>query len=582
MLKRLKQLLLQIPPRHTMALFFGIWLLFAFFGLGKTANTYYINFIPPWTRSSKGELNFWLGSLLLLFPGAALLGFALSGLLQHPLRWLARPFAAMGKRPFLLTLCGVALFGVGILFLAQKTVLLGQAITDDEHAIRFGGRCIAQGGFSAELTIPKSTLPHLFLYIKGGMVTSFDWLGGQLAWALAEVTQLGGFLFSLVAMLPVLLIGLLFSRKLGKGWGLTGAVMLLFSPMFFTLGMTTHTMVISRSLIALSIFLYEKADEGTNFWLWFFTGLTIGLAFLTRPFESGFLLLPFALYTLYKLVYWRSGHWSMLLGLLLGLAGPLLLFAYHNHALTGSFLKPVRIAVREQTLKRFRQGTFWTRFGANSSYNLFQLHLWFLGPLGLLLVFLGALRNKLTVLLTFSLLSSLVLAMFHDDHGLHIVGPIHYSETLFPLAVIALFGAHRLLELLRRLSPAEEVWAAGLLFTVILSMGLFLYKHLDAMNRSARVQRRIYRQIERQAPKGSVILAPQFAKVWLKTRKMGLRASWVFEWRRPKPDFSDERLILHYRRRHVKRLQERFPERTLFRLRPLKGYPYLKLIPITP
>jgi hypothetical protein len=571
----------RFKPRHIVSILVGVWFFLSFLGLSKTANSFFINFIPPWNRSSKGELNFWLGTILFLFPSSLLMGFGLSPFLYKISENFWKTINSISKRKFLLTIGLIFITTIILAYIAHKLILLGYPITDDEHAIQFGGRAIADGNLKVPLKVPQSTIPHLFLFIKDGYITSMDWIGGQLAWAIAEITHLGSLFFTIVGAIPILLTGLFFSRKLGKSWGIAAALIVLFSPMFFTLSMTSHSMLISRTLIALSIFLYFKAEDIESLLMWFITGSAIGLAFITRPFETAFIMAPFFFYSVYKLIKDPKLKWKMVVGLSLGMILPLILLLWHSYKITGDAFNPARL-IPTRPKPKFTLSRLWLRFGSNTTYNLMMLKIWFLGPLGVLLVIAGALKNKFTILLSFSIVSVLILGLFHDNHGLHIVGPIHYSETLFPLAIIAIYGLHNIIQTLKTHKFNTTTVGITIAISILLSQGIYIYYYSDALNQQARIHSKVYKSIEQQSDPNSVILAPQFANVWLKTPKLGRRATWVFEWRRPKPDFSDNRLILHYRRRHVKTLQKLFPKRKFYRLKAKRGKPYLTLTPIKP
>src|SRR5712692_11214720 len=70
--------------RRWVALAAGLLCYACFWGLGQTTPGLSIRFVAPFTNSNAGELQFWLGSALLLLPGGALLGYAL-----HPVIWEA-------------------------------------------------------------------------------------------------------------------------------------------------------------------------------------------------------------------------------------------------------------------------------------------------------------------------------------------------------------------------------------------------------------------------------------------------------------------------------------------------------------
>ena len=69
-----------------------------------------------------------------------------------------------------------------------------------------------------------------------------------------------------------------------------------------------------------------------------------------------------------------------------------------------------------------------------------MLAIWFLGPPGILLTVFGTLANRFTKLLAAGLALVLAAGCFHDNQGIHIVGPIHYSECIVPLIIIGVYG----------------------------------------------------------------------------------------------------------------------------------------------
>ncbi len=78
--------LFNLGKERSIALIVGSFLFLTFFGLTQTATRLNITFHPPFTYSSSGEVYFWLAHALLLFPGACLIGYALSPVLAPHLR----------------------------------------------------------------------------------------------------------------------------------------------------------------------------------------------------------------------------------------------------------------------------------------------------------------------------------------------------------------------------------------------------------------------------------------------------------------------------------------------------------------
>ena len=226
----------------------GYFLLLVFFGLEASSVGLRITFRVPQTISSLGELNFWLGHALLLFPASLLIGYGFGPRLGGMIRRAARAVREMSPRERGLGVVALALFAVAVARLGHLFFLLDFPITDDEYAVDFGGRILASGHVMARLPLPRGVLPDLFLYFRNGAVGSFDWVGGQAVAAFGHLTGLGSLVWALVAAVPVPVLAILMGRRLGPPWGLAAAALFLTSPMALLFSMTTHSQLASRAL----------------------------------------------------------------------------------------------------------------------------------------------------------------------------------------------------------------------------------------------------------------------------------------------------------------------------------------------
>src|SRR5258708_24000730 len=116
--------------RRWVALAAGLLCYACFWGLGQTTPGLSIRFVAPFTNSNAGELQFWLGSALLLLPGRALLGDAL-----HPVVWEAaqralRALLEMDSRQVSLALIAIFAIAVSAAPLGRALFLLAYPITD--------------------------------------------------------------------------------------------------------------------------------------------------------------------------------------------------------------------------------------------------------------------------------------------------------------------------------------------------------------------------------------------------------------------------------------------------------------------
>ena len=164
-----------------------------------------------------------------------------------------------------------------------------------------------------------------------------------------------------------------------------------------------------------------------------------------------------------------------------------------------------------------RSPPLWTRFGENVFYSDLHVAIWFLGPLGLLLVAAGVLVDRFTRLLGACVVSDLCLAFFHDNPGLHIVGPIHYSECAVPLTILATCGLATLIRGARRHHFDGRPLGAAIAMSLVLGLGTFTLVHSTSMRDSAGIQRNIYAVLEGAARKPgdskAVVLSPSFSAI---------------------------------------------------------------------
>src|SRR6185503_16420095 len=182
-------------------------------------------------------------------------------------------------------------------------------------------------------------------------------------------------------------------------------------------------------------------------------------------------------------------------GVVLGGAVFVALFFWHSYAMTGNPLLPARFA-NPQNLD-VQSPPLWTRFGENVVYNTFMLAIWFLGPLGLFLVTAGVLADRFTRLLGACIVADLCLAFFHDNPGLHIVGPIHYAECATPLSIIATHGLAAAVNAVRRYQLDVRTTLAMTAVPLTLGLGIFTLVQGTALREQALVQRIVYETIDR-------------------------------------------------------------------------------------
>jgi len=559
----------------------GSFLLLAFFGLTESVIGLEIRFVSNWANSTKGELYTWLGFAFLATPGGLLLACGLAPLFERLASKASESLDAIdaGSRWALFFLIGSAWFVCSRL--GRRFILRDFPVTDEEWAVRFGGQVLADGRFMVPVPPGWEAYTHIYMYTRDGMYTAFNWVGTQLVWALGEWVATPHLVFALLAAVPLVCLAAILERELGLKWAVVGVVLLGCSPMFATLSWTSHPHLVSRACIAATVACFVCARDGESRAWWAAMGFSFGCGVLARPVETVFLTAPLFLHLGWRALRERSRkRLAPLAAIVAGGILPAVFLCVHNAAVTGNAFTPARFA---ETGEAVTMGTLfdhyhppfallsdgalaWERFGANTAYNTLMLGVWFLGPVGVLLVTAGALSNELTRLLTIGVFCALAVSLLHDDYGLHIVGPIHYSETVVPLAVTAVHGLRRMTRFVGEAGLSRKRAVATILAGLFLSLGTLTLWHSRALHRQSNIHARIYGLLERPELRDSVVLAPQYATVWQHLPELRRTGSFVFEWRRVSPHRRERTIVLQYEPDTIPALRDDYPDRRFFRL----------------
>jgi hypothetical protein len=573
---------LRAPRGAATARLCGCLLLLVFAGLSRSSNGFHVTFLGSQTSSSPGELNLWLSHVLLVIPAALLIGYGSAPAVGRSIERLMDAASRLTPRERRLALLAVCLLAAAAARIGRAVFLLDLPVTDDEYAVDFGGRVLASGHVLTHLGLSQAAVPDLFLYYRDGAVGSFDWIGAQAAAAAAYVTHLGAMFWALLAALPIAPIAILMYRRTGIRGAVAAVAIFCCSPMVALLSMTTHTHIASRAAVALALLAFWQASRLGGLRRWALVGAWLGAAFLCRPFEVVFLSAPIVGVIVYQTIRHNPAYRMALPGAILGGAAFAAVFFWHAAAMTGHPLLPARLDVPANT--DIMAGTLWTRLGDNVGYNTLMLAVWFLGPIGIALIAVGVLNDWFTKVLALCVVSDLCLAFFHDNPGLHIVGPIHYSECAVPLAIIATHGAMNIVAAARRLLGEWRVVAAPLAVALSGGLGVLTMMQAVQLRDQAVVQRTLVGGIEgaAQADKErAVVLTPWMFAVVSAIPAFGQTGTWVHDWPRPQLDLGDQVLFVRDTPAVEREVRARFPDRRLFRLRRTASMPpTLELAPL--
>ena len=286
-------------------------------------------------------------------------------------------------------------------------------------------------------------------------------------------------------------------------------------------------------------------------------------AFLARPAEAAMSFLPIFLHLAWRAL--KSRNYRRLVFLALpALAGPGLMLLY-NQVLTGSPLVSPRV-LGTVLLVKPNLLLFWERLGNNSLFNAVLLGLYFLGPLGVV-VLLAALGRRVAPVrvAAAAVLLQILLGLLHGDTGIHVVGPIHYSECVVPLAVLIAWGVPQLAGLAGRYGKAgtQPLLLAGLVLGTSQLAALWVEARL--LQDQARIHRLFY-DVVADLPPAVVVSDPPW-RIWELRPEIAAVGTWIADLPHPDPYFRDRVLWAQAGRANLDLLRQRFPDRRFYRLR---------------
>ena len=515
---------------------------------------------------SADELRFWLAHWLLALPALVLMAL---GFVEYLGPKLERLFSTLDEiRPRRWTLLAVAYVVLLTLLAAsgRSYFLLDLPLTDDENMVAFGARMLLNGDLSVPILEPDGAFTQVVTYRHAGRVSSFDYPGALLFHALSIASGLGSLLYALAGAVTGLAVAATAGRFLGRSGALIAACFWLCSPMSFTLAMTEHAQVPSRLFLALTLWLYSRlvTDAGSPARDGMLIGLTGGLAFLTRSPEAACCLLPIAAHLAWRLKEGdRATRRAALAAAPVALA-LLLFYAWYNHNVTGIWYLPPRYGPeRHQAAIPF--GSPLWQLGSNLGHNLFIFIVMALGPFGALAAALGVRRSAPWLPLAIGMTLQVGLALLYDDTGIHTVGPIHFSETLLGLTLLATAGVIGLLHRLRELRINKAIPATILLAYGVVALGLFTYVHSLGLRRQARNAAMIHDVIAASGITNALVIADRPTRLILGHPDSRETGTWV-HWLPPPDPYLEDEVIFVAERTDLEQLHQQFPNRDLFRL----------------
>jgi len=437
-----------------------------------------------------------------------------------------------------------AFWAVLVSLLVAKDLLHGAFLTDDEMAMLFQARLLAEGRLSADPT----PFPGVFHYAM--MVESPRWygiypIGHPAVMALSLVlTGDARVLMAIVAAGWVGLTFLLARRLYDRPTAALSTVLICLSPFFVLSSGSLASELTSGLFLLIAVNALARVEERPVLCS-LGLGLGLGAAYLARPWTALVFGLLLGCWLGWLWSRRRVPLWSPFLALACAIPFAAIYLAV-NHALTGSaWLSPYEVNFPG----RFHLGFGQDAFGvvhtpqlalAVAGLTLFELNAWVLGwPLSLIPV-LGCLvleRARGPALLLIALPACMLVAHLPVPMaGVHDTGPLYYLEVL-PMVVIV--AARGLVLLGQRVEEAKVGRGRDLVAWLCVCatlVGLFGFwrQQVDVLDSLADFNREPYELAER--------IIPERAVVFVDDIQTSPPSSWVLGLQPPRPDLSD-RLI---------------------------------------
>ncbi len=544
-------------------------------GFGNTG--FIIEYSPPFSKVSAEELNVWRAHTLFVLPGSALLFYSLPAIRAS---WTLPKMGLNTKLSSLfVTLALSFIYRIG-----RLVFLRDLPVTDEEYTGQLGGRLLAAGKLQHDFNLPHEQMPTLFLFERQDTWSSFDFLGIQLAWMFSELTYTGPWIFCLCSAATVVVFFHVMLDMTGRrDWAMFGAMLLASSPMFTLLSFTTHAHILSRLFFTCAVLgILRTVKTREPIWA-AAAGLSFGAGVLSRPAETLLLTVPFLAWYC-RTVWKRESPPSTLFAFILGGLPCAVVLGLHNHAITDSWWLLPRIAPNTfpnpdggMDSLNFLQAPvlLLRRIADNLVNNVSFTFIYWHGLFGTILFLIGMLDKEARCFI-FGLLLHCTSTLFHDNDGVRVVGPIHFSEWTIPLSAVATLGMTRIAGQMpgRTLKSKFLQAAAGML---VVGSTFFVVVQGISLRQSNSWHHFFFEFVEGSVPKNSVVLAPRNAYFWSVFPPQGYNRSWVFETRAPKVDLSDEILILRYTTDSESKILRRFPDRRVFIAKPTQSEPFISI-----
>lgn len=383
--------------------------------------------------------------VLLLMPATICLALFLAiKVSEEQSRRLLDGLRSIRPLPALVTIC-IALAAAQAFCAAF--IFNGQPIYDDIRLYTYQAGIIRHGSLIAPVPVGFECLEDRGTFLVGDGRTTMITFGHPLLLAVGMMLGSAYVLPILLMSLTPIFVFLIGRKQFGERVGLLAAALLLVSPAFLFTGATLMNHGTMFFCLTLFMWAYLKSKPGAQMLFPIIAGLALGYGFAIRPQSAVAFGVPFAIWSLAKLMGrdWRR-ELTPALAMLAAFAVPFACLLVQNHIITGDWLQLPQAAVRSQNGSHYGFGEIGGRYQHTSL--LAAVHLLINGvrmnsslfgwPVSLLFVLLFVARGRFVVA---DRIHGAIVAGFvvvyacYPGPGVEEIGARYYFPLLLPLAL---------------------------------------------------------------------------------------------------------------------------------------------------
>lgn len=501
------------------------------FNYFSNSGAYMLNIPTPFVRSQ-----FW--KILILFPATVLGSVAM---VRAGIRF--RLPVAINYR---LAVGSLIVIAATVVVLSTQFLLRETEVTDDENAFDFQARTLLLGRLVNPPPPVVNSFLNTFIINDGKQWVGKYTLGHPLVIAIGMALGSRYLLTITVSVLTLLLVYLI-SLKLyeDKNVALLTLCLGAISPFFYLVSSSrlSHTTTAFFLALFMYLFLHTRSmgeNPRTGAFIAFLAGTALGYAFNVRTLTALGFVVPFCVVVVIDFRQNRPRTLSRGLLLAAGLAVMVVITLWYNALVTGNALTfPFHYYDSSESLGF---GTFGHTFLSslrNLAVSIGRLNSVFLGlPISLLFVFIVLLDRKgFGDFLSFGILGGIATAyLFYYSPGVSDLGPVYYYETIIPLLLLSARGVislHRFFA--NHFEQGNALVPNFLVLSVILSLFTFVPEQVSHVHRLTDQIREPYEVVRCANIHRGLVL-----NKWTPDK------GWVFGYRNPSPDFTDDVVYARY------------------------------------